>query len=224
MKQASLIQALRLRHLEEESASEACPGEIEIAAFVDHGLAPELAAGIRTHLADCRRCRGDVAFLVRMAALTTPEPVSQAESRGGWRWMAAAAAVLAAVVLWQRGWMNDRPAGVPEEARPSQAGELLRGPAPADGSLKMLGLDEGATLSREGLTFRWTEIGGAAVYEIRILSVDGRLIWAATVPGPSVVVPEAVELDPGVYYIRVDAPLDSGRRLSTSHLKFSIAE
>ncbi len=90
-----------------------CPGETDLAAFVDGAFREESRRHrIEHHLAVCGACRSQVGFLVRMQrpdAETQPpsEWIAQvdsiartrARSSQGWRWTAAAVAVTALIAM-----------------------------------------------------------------------------------------------------------------------------
>ncbi|MCI0535202.1 MAG: hypothetical protein L0Z50_08235 [Verrucomicrobiales bacterium] len=88
-----------------------CPDEVTLAAFADGQLAH--ADGVENHVADCRRCRAQVAFLAQGSDFAQDADISvallaRAEALGAkgmttavspaWRW-ATAAAVTACLVL-----------------------------------------------------------------------------------------------------------------------------
>jgi hypothetical protein len=82
----------------ESSPGEPCPEPGTLAAFYERTLADDERERYELHIADCSRCREQLAVLVRSDEKTHPEP--RAAWVWDWRWLAATAAVLVLVLSW----------------------------------------------------------------------------------------------------------------------------
>ena len=112
MDEKELTRLLRAREQATDEPGRICPGETEIAAYVEHRLPAKDEARIEAHLADCDNCLEQVALLVRepVAAPLAVAPDVLVRARNlvaerqaawrtpVWRW-AAVAATAACVVL-----------------------------------------------------------------------------------------------------------------------------
>lgn len=123
-----------------------CPDEAHLAAYVDHRLPATEQARIEAHLADCRACLDQVAFLIQPPADAAGAVASQVlfrardlvlPARSFWavplmRWgtvTAAAACVVVAVGLFR---LEAPPAPpVPPAESPAPAGPAAVAPAPS---------------------------------------------------------------------------------------------
>ena len=85
-------------------------------------------------------------------------------------------------------------------AQSKQDEEYVRGGPPRTGALTLLYPSAGATVSRSGLKFGWGSVPHAQVYEVRVVSADGDLVWQQQISGTSVVLPKSVELRAGEKY------------------------
>jgi len=237
MNELTMKQALRAAQFDRDTRTERCLDESDIGAFVEHRLAPDHLHEVIGHLADCSLCRRDVVFLKRSEShpagpvgvasderFVSREAAAPARtwsrSRASyWRWGAVAAALLAGVVVWQGGRLRD-----PRAIEPA-VDSVIRGSADGDAHLELLGLGDDAPLARQGLEFHWTELPDGAVYDVRIVSSDGRLVWETGTASRSVAVPADIVLEPGVtYYVRVQAQMAGGRVLRSPHTSFSIRD
>lgn len=102
----------------------------QIAALVGGRIGPDAAGDLLEHVAACRACSAELDLV---SDLVAAEPdVSPAAWRGPHVWLAAAALLLAAFVIWWRPW-SGAPDGLATLARvpPLSAPEsTLRGPDP----------------------------------------------------------------------------------------------
>ena len=112
MDEKQLRRLLRAREQSTDEPDRLCPGETEIAAYVEHRLSGKDEARIELHLADCDACLEQVALLVRepetVLGSVAPDVLVRARSLVAegqaagrvpvWRW-AAVAATAACIVL-----------------------------------------------------------------------------------------------------------------------------
>jgi anti-sigma factor RsiW len=112
MDEKKLRRLLRAREQAPDEPDRICPGETEIAAYVEHRLPAKDEARIEAHLADCDNCLEQVTLLVREPVAAPPalapdvltrarNLVAEGQAAGRvpvWRW-AALAATAACVVL-----------------------------------------------------------------------------------------------------------------------------
>ena len=92
-----------------------CPGDLQLAAYVDGKIDGATRQSLQRHLSDCRRCLDEVSFLVRAEEWPSAENapgwlVTRAEELSAspqkksfvfnWRWATATAAVSFAVILF----------------------------------------------------------------------------------------------------------------------------
>ena len=217
-----------------------CPDDSHLAAFVDGRLPPEDHSRLGDHLADCDHCLRVVAFVTRNAESRhlAPAPGSlvmaarerrferapSGSARGPWRWAAAAALVaFAAVAIWRldpgatterdSGFRSRPPSGLPSAMAPR---------APSRGP-QVVFPAAGQTISPAGVDFRWTEIPTAVSYEVRVVTLDGDLVWETRVFETEATVPAEVQLDPGgPYLVRISALLAGGKTLDSRHVRFFV--
>jgi len=165
------------------------------------------------------------------------------------RWgtlMATSTAAVLVAALWL-GWDQPFPSPVPPAASPpaptspSDAVPTPRPPtmpsataAPAaprrnrslgmpEKTLTQLAPAPETTLARNELEFRWSEVADALYYEVRIVTLEGDLVWQARVRTPSARPPDDVTLAPGRrYFAWVRAALRDGRTIASPARAFTI--
>jgi hypothetical protein len=206
-----------------------CPDVSLLAAFTDGGLTEAERADFRDHLADCGHCLRAVSLLVSTEAAHTFETVPpELQARAGelrrrWqpaghapRWSWAAAAVLVASVSLVL--LRSAPDVTTESTVPEERFLGLTSGAPS-----LLFPESGATLRPNGARFRWTEVAGAVSYTVRVVSLDGEVLFEQTVFETGADLPSTVRLQPGeTYFVRVSALLSGGKRLDSEHLRFLV--
>lgn len=166
-----------------------------VAGYLDHDLSRDERQQVELHIASCVECRAELAQ-VRGLELR----------RRRRRWipvfapLAAAAAVVLAIVLPQRG-------ATPSDLRSSPAG---------DSPLGIVAPESSAEVAPESLRFVWRSAGPAASYTFTLQEDDGRMVWTSTTTDTSAAVPDSVKLTPGrTWFWLVDALLPDGRSAST---------
>jgi len=89
------------------SAGNGCPQPDILAAYFERSLDAEETARVEIHLAECARCREEVAALARAEAEAPAAPVPDARRTRpraswlwDWRWLAPVAAVLLITAIW----------------------------------------------------------------------------------------------------------------------------
>ncbi len=113
------------------------------------------------------------------------------------------------------------PAAAPA-VRPSPPPRSVRGgggsPAP-----EILVPREGSVVPGDGLEIRWRGVRGALVYEVRLVTSEGSLVWEGRTEATAVPLPAEVRLEPGRrYYVWVRAYLPEGRTLKSAAFGFSV--
>jgi Putative zinc-finger len=114
------IAGLLRRSLSDEGPRDGCLDPELLAAYFDHSLAASEGERCEVHLSRCPRCRQGLTALAR-AGESGVAPAPQRESAGpwllDWRWLTAAAAVVALATLWAIG----RPEAITKVATPANA-------------------------------------------------------------------------------------------------------
>ena len=242
MDELNPIELLRQGPNRTASRGPLCPDVGLLAAFTDGGLTDAERADFRAHLADCDHCLRAISSLMSSEAAHTLETVSpELQARAGElrrapgrtgraaRWGLAAAAVLVAsvslVLLRSAPDLSSPPTESPATESPA-----AESPAPEErfqgltsGAPRLLLPESGATLQSEGARFRWTEVPGAVSYAMRVVSLDGDVLFEQTVFETEADLPTSVRLRPGdTYFVRVSALLSGGKRLDSEHLRFFV--
>lgn len=212
-----------------------CLDEHELAALAAGNEGIDGRDRMQAHLSDCSYCLQQVADLAAMAndgvepfvdEVTTRKAQALVGHTRGVRhvvpWAAAAVILLALGVGYlntgfQPG-INNTPITAPEDYRESRnIGDLKAGP-------KVLSPIDGSNFKSPGGPIEWTEVVGSLYYDVRIVSLDGELIGEQRVTQSHWDVPTSM-LHPGnEYYVRVDAFLAEAKRLSSSHVLFTVEE
>ena len=229
----------------------ACPGDYELASYMDGGLSECDHGRFELHLADCPYCIERVGILGRAGegepAIHTPEllqthigklaGISRLENirdqRSRWkkipRWAAAAVVVLAFGVLSQMF------SPVPNDLGPSTAVEI---PGQSSGMLRetrnlnpvamapnFLSSHEGMEVMPGNGVFRWTPVPDSLYYQLRIVSDEGDLVWQGRVNSTQWILPLDLSLSRGAeYFVRVDAYFTEAKALSSDYLLFRVGD
>ncbi len=231
-----------------------CPSDTRVAAYLEQTLEPRERSRFEEHLADCDFCLGMVGALVRQQRASEPveAPVrclekasSGAPTEASWapfrRWVlvpALASIVVAiAVMLWVphhgkfAGSTSARmigkatPAGALQQ-RPSQPSDeqyvrKLRTPSIKE---ELLEPKSDSVVSREGLRFRWTPVGNADYYEVRVVDSEGDLLWQGQESTPKVQLPHHIAVPPGKYFVWVRVYLHNGSTIISEPVPFTVSK
>lgn len=208
-----------------------CPGDSELAGWVEGGLPGARREELADHLADCAFCRGQAGFLARAASLGPPPPVPVAllEAAAGRRQplfgffrpatLAAAGAGLALVLL-VAGPLG-RTARIP--GAPASDEQVRTGLIPADVPA-LLQPSEGQVVPGTALELRWREVPDALSYTVQIVSPAGDVVWEGRAEGAHLTVPANAALAPGQScFAWVVAHLRSGATVRSPAVGFRLA-
>jgi hypothetical protein len=180
----------------------------DAASYIDGTLTDEARADLERHLAECDRCREEVAASSR---LITTLPAT-AGRRLPWRLvLPLAAGILVAVVLARPTRRTDV-APAQERGAPSDASQIvLVAPAP-DATV--------AGASR----FVWHPIAGSIGYRVVIKDASGAPVWGGDVADTVLAIPAALRLRAGESYMwRVDGQRADGTTASSAEASFQVA-
>jgi len=213
-----------------------CPGEQDLAAFVEGALASSDQANVIQHLDACAACFELVASLGRMASESAPAAseslrtaVAAASRRAPtWRYLlpavSAAAAVLIAVSWWGRPESGGVPAAVTPHvvALPPQTVSQER--AMSGGALVHVEQPPDGAAIRGPFEIAWNGPTEAASYEVQVATAAGDVLWTRQLEGTRREVRVDATLPPGsTCYVWVAAYLPEGRRLTSNVVKIEAA-
>jgi len=225
-----------------------CPDEHQLAAYVDQQLIGAERERVESHLAKCDSCLQQVGFLIKespFSAVTAPSSLMYRAKRleaaihetapFGWKWVtvAAACAVMAiGLLVWRETRSNiegqssmiatapEPPANAIPNREKSEADTAVRSVSPTDSQPLILSPQAGQIVRDSDFTIRWKAIPNAATYEVRIVSVDGDLVWRKQVQENSVNPPKQ-KLRPGLkYFVWVRAWLPNGKTQQSAAVAF----
>ena len=75
-----------------------------------------------------------------------------------------------------------------------------------------------------GADFHWTLVPTAVSYSVRVVTLDGDIVWEERVFGTEASLPPAVRLSPGeTYLVHISAHLAGGKTLDSEHVRFFAA-
>jgi len=163
---------------------------------------------VRRHLDSCARCRAEIALLHQFesgepsaeeaeslrwieAELAQRDVIPQVPAEkapvarptrrfGGWRvlgWAASLAVVIAAFVY-------QRPL---DEIRPRGSGQ------PVWRSMRFSAISPAGDLTTAPSVLSWEAVPGAASYRVRLMEMDGTVIWSVSVSATSVEIPRKIQ-------------------------------
>ena len=176
-----------------------------IAAYVDSSLDPGLRPVLEAHLADCARCRREVAEVSRLVRTLPRRPSWQIIGP-----IAAAAVLLIAVGLWQLS---------PDQASSARAlRESAITTAPAPVPVAPVG-----QVARVG-SISWTSVPGADRYRLRLFDAAGVVVWETEAADTASQLPSALRLEQGQsYFWKVEARTGFDRWVDSDLIEFTIA-
>jgi hypothetical protein len=213
-----------------------CPDESTLAAFVDNHLDSRRRARVERHLADCGTCRQLIAVRTRLEdapeeaplpgdvlARARQLPPSRSWSFDAvWRWPAIGGAAAAAAVLLLAVYAGmHRPSASPVATPPDVA---VRGTEDDAGPRLVAPVAE-AVIDATRLELRWTVVPSAVLYEVRITTDEGDLVWSGRESGSEIRLPSGVSLSPGRrYFAWVIAHVPGNRTLRSAAVPFQVRQ
>jgi hypothetical protein len=177
--------------------------DLEIAAYLDHGLPAEKLDAIEEHLVSCDICRASV---VESQELLNRSRRSRRFVTTATFLVAAAAITLVAIPSIRRSTTSER--------------DVLRITG-SEAALKVYGPigEVRATPSR----FVWGSTAGALSYHLTITTGTGADVWSASLTDTTIALPEGISLQPGQKYLwAVDAVAADGTTRTTGLREFEI--
>jgi hypothetical protein len=85
--------------------------------------------------------------------------------------------------------------------------------------------EDGTSLSRAGLKFRWTGLSRVVFYDVRIVNAEGDLLWEEHTNDTRINIPPGLTLRPGqTYFVWVRAYLQEGKTVQSKAASFRIAK
>ncbi len=174
---------------------------MEVAAYVDNGLEAAARARVRSHVAECDECRGEVIAVARLA---------RTGSRYRWKTLVPLAAA-AALVLYFAPW------------RPSDStAPVLREPGVTTIVAPTPIAPRGAVKALPALT--WSSVPLADRYEVTLFDADGSVLWETQTADTTAVVAATVRIVVGVpHYWKVAARTEQGRWVASDLTSFTLS-
>lgn len=225
-----------------------CPGEHELAAYVDQQLVGAERERVESHLVKCDSCLQQVGFLTKQGqilAVYAPSSLMQrarelrtapdAKVLLDWKWVGVAAGI-AVTVFGLLMWRDVRPTTrehsmiVATTQRPSEpaildnpnsaANTAVRSASPAEPQPIVLSPQPGAIVHDSDFTIRWHPVPNSESYEVRIVTAEGDLVWRRRIHENSVSPPKQT-LKPGLkYFVWVRAWLANGKSQQSQAIGF----
>lgn len=174
-----------------------------IGAYVDSTLDRTFRPEVEAHLANCARCRREVAEVSRLVR-TLPR-------RASWQTMgplAAAAVLLIALGIGQM---------IPNA---SESDAVLREPAITTAPAPVPVAPVGPVARVDSLS--WTSVPGADRYRLTLFDGGGEVVWQTEGTDTASFLPEAVRMEPGSYFWKVEARTGFGRWVDSDLIEFTI--
>jgi len=227
-----------------------CPGDPMIAAYADGTLGQLKKSWVEFHLAGCQRCRLLVAEVIKAQRETDlPLPplelkwkaISFAEQNPSpQRWVWVPAGVLAAIALLavfsvilrkpeQLIVVSPAAPSAPLIAKAELAAthstpvrEIERKRASLQLFPSVIVPQADSVIRRERLEFGWKPIPHSRYYEIRIVTLDGDLVWEGQTEKSDLQPPSDVAMRDGSYFVWITAYLADGRVAKSSPVKFFV--
>lgn len=218
-----------------------CPGDEVIAEYFEGDLVKAERLGLERHLVDCRFCLARIGMLERLdqypadqrvpgEVLATAKQMASSDTAqrrvSAPAWAAAALVVVTLIMLVGRN--GDLGPGPDIDTSPSASGgessRSLRSISRAPTGINVIAPSPGADM-KAGSVIRWVEVPGNLHYDIHVLSMAGDVIFTDRLASTEWVLQGTPQLVAGnEYYFRVEALLADGRRVSSKHLVFRVAE
>ena len=175
----------------------------EVAAYLDHALAPADQSGVEAHLADCDACRAEVVDVARlMRARRSPR-----------RWylpVGAVAAAAAALLLLIPRTGQDGP-GSPDYREPVVGTTVAPVAIAPRGAI------------RTAARLIWSSVPHADRYEVALFDDAGHVLWETQTSDTAALLPDSVRFQPGASYNwKVKAQTSWNRWVSSDLVEFFI--
>jgi hypothetical protein len=179
--------------------------ELEIASYLDRGMATADRERVEDHMVDCAECRENVAEAEQLIRkLGRPRYLARFAGLA-----AIAAAALVVLVL--------------QPTRQTQPLDRVTRDAPA--AAPLAAYEPAETVPQQPPRFVWAAARGATTYRISITEADGTTVWSTTVSDTTAALPASVILQPHVKYVWfVDATLPDGSAQSTGLRELIVAD
>jgi len=229
-----------------------CPGDNQVASYLEQRLQAKERSRFEAHLADCDFCLGIVGDLVRQRRASEPAEVpvrllqraiEVAPARSRWKvsskWLLvpALASILVASAVFLRSPKQGKfvasvsaptvetarpPASIPQPQSRPAERQYVRKMTTSAPALQLMEPQAGSIVRREALRFRWGPVANATYYEIRVVNSEGDLVWQGQVSTPPAQFPPDLSLRPGKYFVWVRAYLNNDRTVKSDAVAFRI--
>jgi hypothetical protein len=203
---------LRASPAARRDAPEGCLDDESLAALVS-GEAGEQRGTFLAHLAVCSRCRHAAAAISRglsdgrIAAQLPRDPRHAWRRRIGWSAGLAAAATIAALILW--------PHSVDESGTEYREGGITTVGAP------VVVAPRGLVTTAPRMI--WSAVPRVTRYRVRLYDATGAVLWESEVMDSSAILPGFVRLTAGTTYLwKVEAKTGRGRWVSSDLVEFQV--
>ena len=213
-----------------------CPDEGTLVDYVGARLSDREASRLRTHVAACRHCLGQLAEVVVgldqplpavapedaaavQAAHRLANPVDRTSGRS-WLAPAAAAAAALVVVLFVGRFRDagEHPGALPV-ATQSPVRQAL---TPMFDEPALTAPLEGQHLTRSQVVLRWQPVANTERYRATLLDASGNVVWEVVTTTTRVALPAETRLDFGRHFVWVEAELVSGRIRRSPSVEFEL--
>jgi len=182
--------------------SEAHLTAMEVAAYVDNGLVADARARVRSHLAECDECRGEVIAVARLA---------RTGSRYRWKTLVPLAAA-AALVLYLAPWQRPSDSTAPVLREPGVTTIVAPTPIAPRGAVNALPV------------LTWSSVPLADRYAVTLFDEDGSVLWETQTADTTAVVAPTVRIVVGVpHYWKVAARTEQGRWVASDLTSFTLS-
>ena len=176
--------------------------DLELAAYLDGGLAEPAKARVERHLATCAECREHmVETRVLLNRVSRPRRIFKIS--------AALAAAVAVILL-----IN------PAILRRGSSSDLVRS---SSLSAQIIAYGPTGDVSRKGLAFVWAAEPLALSYRVTVTGGNGSTLWTGSTTDTTIALPDSVRLVVGeTYYWVSDAVTSDGRTSFTVLKQFTV--
>ncbi len=215
-----------------------CPDEHQLAAYVDQQLIGAERERVESHLAKCDTCLRQVGFLVKESQLPVEsvpaflldcakkvDTEAHTNTSFDWRWItvpAGIAVIALGLVIWREARSHaeensmtlataQQPsAAVVRDKARSEAEMAVRSESPSASLPHVLSPEAGVVVHAADFIIHWEAMPNATAYEVRVVTVDGDLVWSKRLHENSAKAPQV--LRPGMkYFVWVRAFLANGK-------------